>query len=245
MSLRELLVREMQAFLTAFSFFTRIPVQVAYFRIEESVFYLPIVGYLLGAVLYFFARVLSPGLNSWLLAWVLLVLQYYFANYFHFDGLLDTVDALAFHGNKKQKLEILKVPEIGVLGFLFAFFFLLGEFLLLREVIIAKAYWIIAVRPAAGRLTIGIMASFGKPAKDEGLGSLFLKGVNKRLFLSQVFWIPIFFFAPLPGLCAICISLILVWRFNREFGGLTGDMFGAGEEIAEFVFLAIFVLGLK
>ncbi len=245
MSLREFLRSEKEAFLTALSFFTRFPIHIEYFRIEEAVFYLPIIGYLLGIILYIFAKIFSFILNSWLLAWLILVVQYYFANYFHFDGLLDTVDALALHGDKKQKLEILKTPEIGVLGFLFGFFFLLGEFLLIREVIVKKAYLIIAIRPAVGRLIIGIMAFFGKPAKNEGLGFLFLRKFNKRFIWNQIFWIPVFFIAPLAGMSTVLLSLILLWKFKREFGGLTGDMLGAGEELAEFIFLVTFLLGAR
>jgi len=202
------------------------------------------VGYILGGALYVFGQSLEDILDPWLLAALLLVFQYYWANYFHFDGLLDAADALAAPVSTTKRLRILKTPEVGVLGFLFGFFFLLTEFLMVAEMVRSDLWWGLAVRPVAGRLVMNMVGFLGRPAKTEGLGYLFGQGSKLRLFLSQVFWAPVFYLFPWAGLLAMASAMGLVCFWQEQFGGLTGDLFGASEELGEWVFSLVLVVGL-
>jgi len=237
--------QEVRAFLTALAFFTRLPIPIRRFCLPESAFYLPLLGYFLGAFLAFAGWFWSSVLNPWLLALFILALQYYLANFFHFDGLLDMVDALAAFGGVEKRLAVLKTPEVGALGLLFGFFFLLGEFLMMKEVVAQGLWGVILLRPAAGRLLLSLVALWGRPAKKEGLGVIFLKHTKRRFILAQIFWIPILVLTPWAGLITMCLVIPLVLKFQRNFGGLTGDLLGASVEIGEWVFLAVVVLGLK
>lgn len=237
--------REAVALASAFSFFSRLPVPGRTFDLARGALYLPLVGYALGGILVGVGLLLLRVFDFWLTAALLLALQYFLANYFHFDGLLDTADALAAPVSRERRLAILKTPEVGVLGFLFGFFFLLTEFLLFVALVRAGLWWGVYLRPAAGRLNMALVGLLGEPAKREGLGALFLRSVRGRFFLAQLLWAPVFFFFPLAGLATMCAAPLLVWAFSRSFGGLTGDLLGASEEISEWVFTAALVVGLS
>ncbi len=241
-NLRANLKRELDALITAFSFFTRLPLTPKNFELEKGVLYLPVVGLFLGGLSYLLA--LKVPLTDEPLAFFILAVGYFLADYFHFDGLLDTVDALAAGGDRKKRLEVLKGPEVGALGLLFAFFFLLGEFLLAKEALLKKAYLVFWLRPLAGRLALALVALLGRPAKPEGLGALFMAGSRRRLLLSQLLWLPLLYFAPLASLAVLFLVFFLKHRFERLFGGLTGDLLGATLMLSQWVFLAVFLVGL-
>ncbi len=238
-----MLREEWEALASAFSFFTRIPLRPREFRLERGVFYLPLVGLFLGAISFFLAKKLDPLCGPALSAFFVLAIGYYLADYFHFDGLLDTVDALAAGGDQEKKLKILKTPDVGALGVLFAFFFLLGEFLLsvelLRKGQIEAFFW----RPLVGREALGLLALVGKPAKREGLGTLFLSTSRRRLFLIQFLWPLLFFKAAFPTLLSFLLVFFLKTKFEKNFGGLTGDLLGATVLLTQWIFLLGFLIG--
>lgn len=234
--------QEWEALLSAFCFFTRLPLCPRIFRLERGVLYLPLVGAFLGSLIFFFLHYLGQGLPPPLKAFGALLLVYFLADYFHFDGLLDTIDAWAASGTREQRLKILKSPEVGALGVLWAFFFLLGEFLLAWELLASGHERALFLRPLCGREALALMALLGKPAKEGGLGSLFLASSRKRLWLTQILWVVLFYYAPLPSLGVVILVLGLRAKFHKDFGGLTGDLLGATLMLAQWTFLALELL---
>ncbi len=240
-----MLLEELNALAVALSFFTRLPLSGKNFDLQRAVLYLPVVGLLLGGIAYFSAWFLlfHTPLGVDLVALLVLALSYYLADYFHFDGLLDMVDALAAGGDRSRKLKLLKTPEVGALGVLFSFFFLLGEFLLVRALLQQKILTALWARALVGREALALMALLGSPAKKEGLGFLFLQGARRRIMLTQIGWLPLIYYAPL----ASGATMLLVWwlrgKCARDFGGLTGDLLGATLCLAQWLFLAVFLVG--
>ncbi|AEH45697.1 cobalamin-5-phosphate synthase CobS [Thermodesulfatator indicus DSM 15286] len=240
-----MLKKEWQAFLSAVSFFTRIPLTPKEFSLELGVFYLPLIGLFLGGLFFLLALLLISYLPSVYLALLLMAIKYYLADFFHFDGLLDWADAMAAGGDISRRLEVLKKPEIGVGAFLFGFFFLLGEFLLTKDLLEKGLLLVILWMPVAGRLASSLIALFLEPAKKEGLGFLFLSGSRKRLWLSHIFGLPLFCLYPLPTLAVLLLVLCLRFSFRKNFGGLSGDLLGATLMLAEWIFVAVSLISTK
>ncbi len=238
-----MLREEWEALSSVFSFFTRLPLQPREFRLERGVLYLPLVGLFIGGVCLLLIKGFSPLLKPPLLAFVVLVTSYWLADYFHFDGLIDTVDALAAGGDPKRRLTILKTPEVGALGLLFAFFFLLGEYLLACELLKEGQSLVFGLRPVVGRQSLALLALLGEPAKRQGLGSLFLSTSRRRLRMIQLIWLPLLFLAPLPSSSCILLVLFLRTKFKRSFSGITGDLLGATVMLAQWLFLMVSLVG--
>jgi len=236
--------QEVQALASAVAFFSRFPLRPRPFDLERGVFYLPLLALVFGALLYGVGTLLEDLLDPLLLGALLLSVQYWGTNYFHFDGLIDTADALAAHVSISERLRLLKTPEVGVLGFLFGFFFLLTEFLMVATFVREALWWAIFLRPLVGRLVMLLVGFLGEPAKREGLGLLFLKSRRWRLLMTQLFWVPVFYLYPLPALGLICLGPLMLECWRHNFGGLTGDLLGATEELAEWIFSLALTIGL-
>ncbi len=236
---RGLLRTELEAFLTALSFFTRVPTPKV-FRPEESLLYLPLVGLLLGLLLSGLALLLSP-LPHHITALLVCTFQYGLANYFHFDGFVDTMDALFVYDGPRRRLEVLKTPELGAMGLLAGFFLLSGNLILVAEALRSELYGTLALKPVFGRTALLLGIVLGKPAKPGGLGALFLsKKAKRRAALALALsGIPLLVLYPLSCLLTIILLFSLNLYFNEKFEGLTGDHLGFFVEFFEFLFLLV------
>lgn len=241
----------MVSLLAAFQFLTLIPPIIKRpFKPGElgrSVSYYPLVGLVLGGVLYganlglstLFPPVLRASLVSTL--WVVLV------GAFHFDGLLDTLDGIFGGFTPQKRLEIMRDEQVGAFG-------LTGGTLLL----LIKFSALVTFPPTASSLLLvptlsrwGMaFALFGFPyARKEGLGSTIKKNVTWRQFAFASFFTlpPAWIIAGGTGLAACILVLALTWLIARfvitRIPGLTGDVYGAINEVCE-VFLLLLFMGI-
>ncbi|MBX6422187.1 adenosylcobinamide-GDP ribazoletransferase [Thermosulfurimonas sp. F29] len=235
---------ELSALATAFSFFTRFPVRSREFRPAESVLYLPLVGAFLGTLNFLAVRFLEPRLGPDVAAFGIMLLQYSLANYFHFDGLVDTLDALSAGGSRERRLRILKSPEVGALGLLFGTLFLLGQWLFLKGVLERGLPGVVFWKPLFGRWALLSGPLLGKAARKEGLGALFFSSVARQRALPVFLglFLLLFWFFRFPAAVLFFVLLALNAYFRRVFGGLTGDLLGALCEVTEFLFLFLILI---
>ena len=176
---------------------------------------------------------------------------------FHLDGLADTFDGLAAKGDRKKRLSVMKDSSVGPIGATAVFFVLLLKFLALKNLSSFSSsvfYSSLFLMPVFSKWAMTISMFHGKPAREEGLGRIFIGeigvkeiSVSTLLFLLSLFAVQAFFYRfPSPGRYFSCtvsaITLYLFCRlaisfFNKRFGGLTGDMLGSISEGSEIIFL--------
>ncbi len=231
-----------ELFLTTLSFLTILPSKriSKNFGFKMFIFF-PFVGLLIGIVCFllikFFKRFFSLEVS------VIFTLFFYvlISDYLHLDGFVDTIDAM-FGSIKKEYVEILKDPHIGVVGCIFLFMVLLTKYFLFfnnKELV----YILTPVFSKTGLVFVGL---FGRKLTD-GIGEKFLHKSFFVTILSSVFSLMIFllilrnilyslFFV---FLCFL-FSFVIVSFFNKKFGGVSGDTFGFINEILEILFLTIF-----
>ena len=171
----------------------------------------------------------------------------------HVDGLLDFGDGIMFHGTSSGKLRVMRDPTTGAGG------------LSLGLVILATAAFSIAAIPArlivpaliasesAAGFSMVLAASTGKSA-HKGMNSIFVEAMHHkralRLGLSCVIILAILllslrFDGLLVLIGAMLTALGMVVVSNRHFGGLTGDVLGATNEITRAVSLILVLVFLK
>ncbi len=245
-----------QEFANALRFLTVLPLPVAR-RLpgplnEESPIigsgYFPLVGLILGLLLWLLIFIFSRFLPVLALAALLVVADVLLTGGLHLDGLMDTCDGLFGGVTRERKLEIMRDSRVGSFGILgaacilllkFAFFVSLGPALLPLALLVtfSSARWgmVLAVRvfPSA-RLT--------------GLGSAFRQTITlARLLLAAITSLIIAVLAAhLAGLfvwivASLAAVIIGAW-ITRSLGGLTGDTYGAIEEVTEVIALLLLVL---
>jgi adenosylcobinamide-GDP ribazoletransferase len=158
----------------------------------------------------------------------------------HLDGLADTVDALGSYRRGSEALEVMKKPDIGPFG--------------VAAIVLALLIQAAAITPVgavlawtAGRLAIPIACRRGVPAaRPEGLGALVagtvplpvVAGLAVAVAVAAGWAVP---GRPWQGPAAVAAALLavvlLVRHAVRRFGGITGDVLGAGVELAVTVTL--------
>ncbi|MFC3843593.1 adenosylcobinamide-GDP ribazoletransferase [Paenibacillus sp. MAH-36] len=257
----------LRACIAAFQFLTRlpIPVQITYTDLvfRRSVIFYPLAGGVIGLLLLLASEGLSLFLPPLLAAVLLLGLWVVLTGGLHLDGLMDTADGILSHRSREQMLEIMKDSRVGAMGVIVAVLHLLLKFALLYTLLESnqwdgatgmKGYLLLAIVPIWSRwfMTAAIQG-WPYARKESGLGSFF-QGVTKwhvaislivALFTTTLFvcfndagsdtsvWpIPIYF------ACATWLAGWLIATYiSRKLGGLTGDTYGALNELLEAILL--------
>ena len=240
--------------LAALQFLTILPVKRNFTseQIGRSTVWFPVVGFVIGAILfglhYILELILPIALVNALLIAVLVILS----GGLHLDGLSDTIDGLAGHRTPERRLEIMRDSHIGAIGAVGLFLFLIIEYVCLNSIPEKYLPFTLLLAPAVSRWAM-VYAIFVFPyARPEGLGKAFKQAVGRSEFLIASFLTMllavILFPTAGPVIAAgtwIIISLSAFY-IKRQIGGLTGDTYGAINEIALItVLLVINMLAFK
>jgi len=227
----------------AVAFLTRVPVGSADDDPGRSVPWFPVVGALVGLVvagLYAGALQLLPALPAAAIAVAAGVLL---TGAFHEDGLADTADALGAWEPEEAR-RILKDPTHGTYGVSALVLVLVTRVGALS----ALGGWAaLAVLPAAHALARAgslSMLTAVPVATDEGLGALYAaRAGRRRLWMAMAAGLAITLASVGPVLFPVAVLLASfgtagVTRIgSRRVGGITGDVLGAAEQIAETLVL--------
>jgi len=237
----------MDGLILALQFFTRIPVnkEVSFQgkNIGKSLFYLPIIGLVIGMIAALPAILLS-GYSKPISALLTVLIITGLTGGLHLDGLADTFDGFLSGREKNRVMEIMKDSTLGAFGAVALIFAIISKLVAVHE--LPAEYWIgIPLSLANARLVAGYVITTKKNAREDGLGALFKSSAaGKNVLLSGLVMIGIILFInpifliPLAG-SFIMGELIVFWSY-RKIGGMTGDVYGAVIELCEVASLIIF-----
>ncbi len=232
--------------LTALSFLTVIPAawnrRPAQREISRSRAYYPAVGLLLGLLLLGVERGAREVFPAYLTAAVLLVALVVATRGLHLDGLMDTCDGLFGGFSPERRLEIMRDSQVGAFGIAGAAALLLlkyGALVSLLTLPEPGKEWSLLLFPMLSRWSMVIVLGAFPYVRSQDLGSPFHQGGAR--------W-PTVMAAATAVLAAILLggvggagvlvwvsvlAWLLGWSMARMLGGLTGDTYGAVNEMAE------------
>jgi adenosylcobinamide-GDP ribazoletransferase len=192
---------------------------------------------------------------------------------FHLDGLSDTFDALAVKQSGddacdiEKRLSVMKESSTGAIGVTAIVFTILLKSLLVGcllkffQGIVSLS--LISLMPIFSKWAMIPLMYHGTSARKEGIGRIFIDAADREtLLLSTLFLI---LFCAVISLCLFprayrmtmtglalflaaihyLLSLLSVRFFSSRFGGVTGDHFGALNEISEMLFLIVSIPWLR
>ena len=216
-------------------------------ELAASMSWYPLVGCLLGLLLVmadlFLVRVFSAQVTS--LALMLLLIGV--TRGLHQDGLADMVDGLAGGRNAPARLAIMRDSHIGAIGATGLFLALGLRFAGLTALPVGEHIALLIGMPVVGRWAMVVGAFHATYARSEGgLAQPFLAHVSWRQVCIATVTAGVvltLLLGPWAALCCLAIGAALVrlstvW-FHRMFGGVTGDLLGATNEVAEILFIVI------
>jgi adenosylcobinamide-GDP ribazoletransferase len=243
----------MKSFIAAFQFLTIIPpIYKRAFTARElgrATAYYPIVGLVLGGVLYGLGRgldyILPPLVNSAIIlsAWVML------SRALHFDGFLDTLDGLLGGFTPDHRLEIMQDSRVGAFGAAGGILLLLIKFTAIHS--LPNLFPAVLLAPIMGRWAITMAIVFFPYARERGLGRDIKDNARwpQALFATITALVFSWLIAQWSGVAAsaLAMAVMLGWLdfVRKRIRGLTGDIYGATCEIVELsviIFLSLTII---
>ncbi|MFN3739805.1 MAG: adenosylcobinamide-GDP ribazoletransferase [Thermodesulfovibrionales bacterium] len=261
----------MRQFLLSLQFLTILPVKIDGFvsekEIAQSAAFFPVVGAFQGMLALLstmvFLSIFPPDITAALTILVLILSN----GGFHLDGLADTFDAIAVsstgdESDKEKRLSVMKDSTTGAIGVIAIIFSILFKYLLLKELLAGPGlkprptafFTTLFLMPVVSKWAMTVAMFHGRPARNEGLGRIFINGIRFRelltssLILLFIYAVTILFSADSIGLYVFATLILylcsILWLFfcNKKFGGSTGDTLGALNEITEILFLFMVII---
>ncbi|MCD6391176.1 MAG: adenosylcobinamide-GDP ribazoletransferase [Dehalococcoidia bacterium] len=241
-------------FWIAWQFLTIIPSPPRYrlYSAEDlgrSISLFPVVGLLLGLVLfglnYLLGLFLPPIVVSILLVIALVILT----GALHLDGFIDTCDGLVVRSSASNKLKIMSDTQVGAFGVVGGCCLILAKFAALFSLPEGLRAIALILMPILSRWGMVYALYAFHPAKKEGLGWAAKQKANWKGMAAATIFTLVMAFALLNwwGAALLAALSLILWAASKylcsKFGGLTGDNYGAINEFAEVVVLIlIFVI---
>jgi len=236
----------LKGFALAVSMLTTLP----FFRVHEfykgingySVMFYPLVGFLLGTLLYLFSLVLIPYMPTFHLGVILFALWVLFTGGLHLDGYCDTVDGLFV--DKSRALKVMKDPHNGGMGMIFG-----GMFFILKASSLAafNAFYLLPMILMLPRLAVVFMIYAYPYVSKSGMSTLAKEELEGwQVFVALVYSLAlvIYFQVWVLFLVTILLTLVIKRFFFKRYGGFTGDIYGFSIEVIELILLNIALVGL-
>lgn len=241
----------MTPFFIALQFLTTFPVQLKQMPTKQqngqSLLFYPVVGLLIGFILFALANLLH-ALPIILLSSVILVAWIWLTGGLHLDGLADTADAwVGGFGDPERTLAIMKDPSCGPIGVLSLIILCLIKWSALYVLLEKQLYSALILFPLLSRLAPLFLFLTTPYVREKGLGSAMAEYIPKTAaiivfvlsLLTSVYW----GWAGIMSAIVMTASLLyLRHKFIQRIGGITGDTVGASIEICEAVSLLGFVV---
>ena len=240
--------RAWSEFLSAVQFLTRIPVPSQPYEadsLSRSVKFFPLVGVFVGggaAVLHLLFALHLPRAIVALLVLLYLVLV---TGCLHEDGLADAADGFGGGRNREQILLILRDSRIGSYGGIALTLSLLGRLLLLSSLPMEQVAHYLITAHVLCRWTTLPLSYFLPTARTQsaqqvdGQGARIARLTSTGTLVGGTFfsfavatWL-LGIHAIAPILSAILLTLVTGIYYKRRIGGVTGDCFGATNQLAE------------
>lgn len=239
------------SFLAALRFLTIIPLPTrredSPEEIGRSIVYFPLVGLIIGLILAGLNWLLGLFLPSGVVNGLLIVSLVVISGALHLDGFIDTCDGIAGVKTVEERWRVMHDSRAGAFGIVGGVLLLLVKFISLSNVPDTLLWATLILMPMVSRWAM-VYAVFAYPyARPEGLGKTFKQGAGWQRFTVATIatlavaiglaWLAdvAYFYLAGPAIMLVIWVIIVAMAayLKRKFAGLTGDTYGAINEVAE------------
>lgn len=236
--------------LLAFQFMTRIPISGLPrepHALARAAKFFPVVGLVIGLIAAGVQRLLVERVQHQVLALILIMYLVLITGAFHEDGLADAADGFGGGWTKQKILAIMRDSRIGSFGTVAVTLSLLSRFILITSISPSRLPGFLVTSSVLCRWTslpLGFWLPYAR--EDKGLGG----ALAGQMPLSSLLWgtgfsvVSVAAALGLDSLLPCLISLLVTAAsglyFKRQIQGVTGDCFGAINQITE---IAIYFYG--
>jgi adenosylcobinamide-GDP ribazoletransferase len=239
-----LVVKELK---NLFSFLTIFPIAMDKDMLSDcarNMWIFPLIGAFIGLLAGLFGWVAYQFLPGIVVGGLVLALLLLITGLHHTDGLLDFGDGVMVHGSAEHKIEVMHDQLTGAGGLSLGIMTMLITALAIGQFNSNIIIGGIIVVEASAKLSM-VVASWAGKSIHEGMNTTFLKAMhgskgNLRLIVAIIISLAIALpLLRLAGaftvLAGIITGLVMVAIAHRHFNGVTGDVFGATNELARMI----------
>ncbi|MDD2638044.1 MAG: adenosylcobinamide-GDP ribazoletransferase [Methanothrix sp.] len=223
-----------------FGFLSTIPVGISMEGIEalmRHIYVFPLVGAALGLIYAAFALALTEITPPGIAAALIIVVIYKLCGINHVDGLADFGDGVSAHTTVEKKISAMKDIYIGTGGVVFVVVVILALYASLTAIPREVLPIALVVAEVTAKQSIIAFAAFSEPL-HKGFGSIAIESTSRSDFFAGLI-IAALICGALAGPLGIAVllaaqvtALYMTIVSRRNFGGATGDGFGATNEVA-------------
>lgn len=238
----------LKAINSVISFLTIIPStkNVELDTVAKNMYLFPIagavIGLIVGAAGFGLSLFLEPLIVGLLLTGSIVIIT----GIHHTDALCDFADGIMVKGTKEKKLKAMRDPAVGSAGVITIVLYAGGMIMALSMMKGFELFQAILLSELLAKFVMVLQANRGSSAW-KGLSSPFtqsMKDKKKIGVASALSLVPIVLVGGIIGVIVIAagvgLSFVLLVAANRSFGGISGDVFGATNELVRLSSLLIF-----
>ena len=233
---------------SVFSFLTIIPYSnTTLENIAKYMYFFPIVGIAIGFLVGSFGFGLSIFLDPLMVSLLVVASIAIITGIHHTDGLIDFADGLMVKGTKDRKLNAMKDLSIGSAGIVAIVLYVVSLIITISLTSGFDLFRAILISEILAKFSMVLMASLGNSASSgtNTLFVMFMKDRKKLLVAFLIMLIPVTIIGETTGLVMLGVTLtltiFLLALSTRSFGGITGDVLGATNELTRLASLMVFV----
>jgi adenosylcobinamide-GDP ribazoletransferase len=200
------------------------------------------IGLMVGSTAYGLSLFLDPLVVGLLAAAALVLIT----GIHHTDGLSDFADGLMIRGTRQRKLEVMRDPSVGSAGIITIVLYVAGVVIALGTIKGFDLFFAILISELIAKFSMVLLASLG-PSAWEGSNSPFVESMKNKRKLGIAAAITIGSIAILQNnvgfialAACVAITVIILAVSRRSFGGISGDVMGATNEITRLTSFLVF-----
>ena len=236
---------------TIISFLTIIPGPKSYINdlntVAKAMHYFPVIGMLIGVIVGAFAYLISLYLQPLVVGFLVTSVLALMTGLHHTDALADFADGLMKRGEIAIKRNAMRDPALGSAGVTALVLYVAGTIIALSSFHQGmKLFSSIIAAEVIAKFVMVIQAHRGNSAW-EGLSSPFTAAMKdkKKIIIATTISVAVIWFSGTGyfGLMALTVSLavaaLIQYISNQAFGGISGDVMGASNEITRLCSLMV------
>lgn len=232
---------------SVFSFLTIIPSGSSDLRTVARYMYLfPIVGVAIGLMVGSLGYGLSFFLEPLVVALLITAALVLVTGIHHTDGLSDFADGLMVQGTREKKWQVMRDPSVGSAGVVTIVLYVAGMVIALSSMKGFELLTAVIAAEVIAKFSMVLLASFG-PSAWEGSNTGFVASMKDKRKLALAAAMTVVLLVVLQNdiafvalAAAIIVCLVIIGVSRRTFGGISGDIMGATNEMTRLASLLVF-----
>jgi adenosylcobinamide-GDP ribazoletransferase len=227
------------------SFLTIIPIGklskgIGLENISKNMFLFPFVGLLIGLLTIPAVLISFYFFNQFVSAFIIIIFLIILTGIHHTDALADFADGIMVRGNKDKKYNVMHDPRIGAAGAVAVSGYLIGMVIAISSITSLDRLMIAIILSEIMSKYSMVLQSHYCESAWEGYSSLFTKNMKSKKKMAIATIITIVLIALISNMSVIGLQIfivgiiccfIVIYISKKNFGGITGDVMGATNEI--------------